>query len=96
VNVSSRERGAVVISSGRQTGAVSAVDGSSVGKLSIRSTGVGWGRVGAIAGALFGTVLVATGLSIEAACMIAAVLATIGAVAVALVRAQNQSATVYV
>lgn len=90
----------MVISSGRQTGAVSAVDGSSVGKLSIRSTGVGWvvgwGRVGAIAGALFGTVLVATGLSIEAACMIAAVSATIGAVAVALVRAQNQSATVYV
>ncbi|HEU4661054.1 MAG TPA: MFS transporter [Pseudolabrys sp.] len=65
----------------------------------IRSTGVGWvvgwGRVGAIAGALFGTALVATGLSIEMAYVIAAVPAIIGGVAIALVRAQHQSAVVY-
>lgn len=66
---------------------------------SIRSTGVGWvvgwGRVGAIAGALFGTALVAAGLSIEVAYMIAAVPAAIGGIAIALVRAQHQSAVVY-
>lgn len=65
----------------------------------IRSTGVGWvvgwGRVGAIGGALFGTALVATGLSIEMAYVIAAVPAIIGGVAIALVRAQHQSAVVY-
>ena len=37
----------------------------------VRSTGVGWvigwGRIGAIAGALFGTALVAAGLTIETA-----------------------------
>ncbi len=66
---------------------------------SIRSTGVGWvvgwGRVGAIAGALFGTALVAAGLSIETAYMIAAIPAVIGGIAIALVRAQHQSAVVY-
>ncbi len=65
----------------------------------IRSTGVGWvvgwGRVGAIAGALFGTALVAAGLSIETAYVIAAVPAIIGGFAIALVRAQHQSAVVY-
>ena len=65
----------------------------------IRSTGVGWvigwGRVGAIAGALFGTALVAAGLRIEAAYMIAAIPAVIGGIAIALVRAKHQSATAY-
>ena len=65
----------------------------------IRSTGVGWvvgwGRVGAIAGALFGTALVAAGLNIETAYVIAAIPALIGGIAVALVRAQHQSAVVY-
>jgi AAHS family 4-hydroxybenzoate transporter-like MFS transporter len=65
----------------------------------IRSTGVGWvvawGRVGAIAGALFGTALVAAGLSIEMAYVIAAIPAIIGGVAIALVRAQHKSAVVY-
>lgn len=65
----------------------------------IRSTGVGWvvgwGRVGAIAGALFGTALVAAGLSIEIAYMIAAVPAAIGGIAIGLVRAQHQSTVVY-
>ena len=65
----------------------------------IRSTGVGWvvgwGRVGAIAGALFGTALVAAGLNIETAYVIAAVPALIGGIAVAMVRAQHQSAVVY-
>ena len=65
----------------------------------IRSTGVGWvvgwGRVGAIAGALFGTALVAAGLSIETAYVIAAIPAVIGGIAIALVRAQHQSAVVY-
>jgi len=65
----------------------------------IRSTGVGWvvgwGRVGAIAGALFGTALVATGLSIETAYVIAAVPAIIGGIAIALVRAKHQSTIVY-
>ncbi len=62
---------------------------------SIRSTGVGWvigwGRVGAIAGALFGTALVAAGLTIEKAYVIAAIPAVIGGVAVALVRARHQA-----
>jgi MFS transporter, AAHS family, 4-hydroxybenzoate transporter len=66
---------------------------------SIRSTGVGWvvgwGRVGAIAGALFGTALAASGLSIEIAYVIAAVPAIIGGIAIALVRAPHQSAVVY-
>jgi MFS transporter, AAHS family, 4-hydroxybenzoate transporter len=65
----------------------------------IRSTGVGWvvgwSRIGAIVGALFGTALVATGLSIETAYVIAAVPAIIGGIAVALVRTQHQSASVY-
>jgi len=65
----------------------------------IRSTGVGWvvgwGRVGAIAGALFGTALVAAGLTIETAYVIAALPAVIGGIAIALVRAQHQSAVVY-
>jgi MFS transporter, AAHS family, 4-hydroxybenzoate transporter len=65
----------------------------------IRSTGVGWvigwGRVGAIAGALFGTALVAAGLSIELAYVIAAVPAVIGGVAIALVRAKHQTAAAY-
>jgi AAHS family 4-hydroxybenzoate transporter-like MFS transporter len=65
----------------------------------IRSTGVGWvigwGRIGAIAGALFGTALVAAGLTIEIAYVIAAVPAIIGGVAIALVRAKHQSAVVY-
>lgn len=65
----------------------------------IRSTGVGWvigwGRIGAIAGALFGTALVAAGLTIESAYMIAAVPAIMGGAAVALVRAKHQSAVVY-
>ncbi len=55
----------------------------------IRSTGVGWvvgwGRVGAIAGALFGTALVKAGLTIEAAYAVAAIPAVIGGIAVALV-----------
>lgn len=66
---------------------------------SIRSTGVGWvvgwGRVGAIAGALFGTALVAAGLSIETAYLIAALPSLIGGGAVALVRARPQPAAVY-
>jgi len=65
----------------------------------IRSTGVGWvigwGRIGAIAGALFGTALVAAGLAIETAYVIAAVPAIIGGAAIALVRARHQSAIVY-
>jgi MFS transporter, AAHS family, 4-hydroxybenzoate transporter len=65
----------------------------------IRSTGVGWvvgwGRVGAIAGALFGTALVAAGLSIETAYVIAAIPAIIGGIAIALVRAQHQPTVVY-
>jgi len=65
----------------------------------IRSTGVGWvigwGRIGAIAGALFGTALVAAGLTIEVAYVIAAVPAIIGGAAIALVRAKHQSAVVY-
>jgi AAHS family 4-hydroxybenzoate transporter-like MFS transporter len=65
----------------------------------IRSTGVGWvigwGRIGAIAGALFGTALVAAGLTIETAYVIAAVPAIIGGIAIALVRAKHQSAVVY-
>jgi AAHS family 4-hydroxybenzoate transporter-like MFS transporter len=60
----------------------------------IRSTGVGWvigwGRVGAIAGALFGTALVAAGLGIEQAYMIAAVPSVIGGIAIALVRTKHQ------
>jgi AAHS family 4-hydroxybenzoate transporter-like MFS transporter len=55
----------------------------------IRSTGigwvVGWGRIGAIAGALFGTALVKAGLSIEAGYAVAAIPAVIGGIAVALV-----------
>ena len=65
----------------------------------IRSTGVGWvigwGRIGAIAGALFGTALVAAGLTIEIAYVIAAVPAIIGGAAIALVRAKHQSVVVY-
>jgi len=65
----------------------------------IRSTGVGWvvgwGRVGAIAGALFGTALVAAGLNIETAYIIAAVPAVVGGIAIALVRARPQSSVVY-
>jgi AAHS family 4-hydroxybenzoate transporter-like MFS transporter len=65
----------------------------------IRSTGVGWvvgwGRVGAIAGALFGTALVAAGLKIETAYVIAAIPAVIGGIAIALVRARPQSAVAY-
>ncbi len=65
----------------------------------IRSTGVGWvigwGRVGAIAGAMFGTALVAAGLRIEAAYMIAAIPAVVGGIAIALVRAKHQSAAAY-
>ena len=65
----------------------------------IRSTGVGWvigwGRIGAIAGAMFGTALVAAGLAIETAYVIAAVPAIIGGAAIALVRARHQSAIVY-
>jgi AAHS family 4-hydroxybenzoate transporter-like MFS transporter len=56
---------------------------------------IGWGRVGAIAGALFGTALVAAGLSIELAYVIAAVPAVIGGVAIALVRAKHQTAAAY-
>jgi AAHS family 4-hydroxybenzoate transporter-like MFS transporter len=59
----------------------------------IRSTGVGWvvgwGRIGAIAGALFGTALVKAGLTIEAAYAVAAVPAVIGGIAVALVGARR-------
>ncbi len=65
----------------------------------IRSTGVGWvigwGRIGAIAGALFGTALFAAGLTIEVAYVIAAIPALIGGIAIALVRARPQSAVVY-
>jgi AAHS family 4-hydroxybenzoate transporter-like MFS transporter len=65
----------------------------------IRSTGVGWvigwGRIGAIAGALFGTALVAAGLTIEIAYVIAAVPAIIGGAASAMVRAKHQSVVVY-
>ena len=65
----------------------------------IRSTGVGWvvgwGRVGAIAGALFGTALVAAGLTIETAYVIAAIPAIIGGAAIAFVRAKHQSVVVY-
>ena len=72
---------------------------STVYPTSIRSTGVGWvigwGRVGAIAGALFGTALVAAGVTIETAYLIAAIPSIIGGVAIALVRAQHQSTVVY-
>jgi AAHS family 4-hydroxybenzoate transporter-like MFS transporter len=65
---------------------------------SIRSTGLGWvvgsGRVGAIAGSLLGTALIALGLTIEGAYVVAAVPAIIGALAIALIRAPNQSARV--
>jgi AAHS family 4-hydroxybenzoate transporter-like MFS transporter len=65
----------------------------------IRSTGmgwvIGWGRIGAIAGALFGTALVAAGLTIEIAYVIAAVPAIIGGAAIAMVRAKHQSVVVY-
>ena len=65
----------------------------------IRSTGVGWvigwGRIGAIAGALFGTALVAAGSTIETAYVIAAVPAILGGAAIALVRAKHQSAVIY-
>jgi AAHS family 4-hydroxybenzoate transporter-like MFS transporter len=65
----------------------------------IRSTGVGWvigwGRIGGIAGALFGTALVAAGLTIEIAYVIAAVPAIIGGAAIAMVRAKHQSVVVY-
>ena len=65
----------------------------------IRATGVGWvigwGRIGAIAGALFGTALVAAGLTIEIAYVIAAVPAIIGGAAIAMVRAKHQSVVVY-
>jgi AAHS family 4-hydroxybenzoate transporter-like MFS transporter len=65
----------------------------------IRSTGVGWvigwGRIGAIAGALFGTALVAAGFPIETAYVIAAIPALIGGAAVGLVRAKHQTAAVY-
>jgi AAHS family 4-hydroxybenzoate transporter-like MFS transporter len=65
----------------------------------VRSTGVGWvigwGRVGAIAGALFGTALVAAGLGIEQAYMVAAIPAVIGGIAIALVRANPQPVKVY-
>ena len=65
----------------------------------IRSTGLGWvvslGRIGAIAGALFGTALLAAGLGIESAYLIAAVPALIGGLAVALVGARHQSKVVY-
>jgi hypothetical protein len=56
---------------------------------------IGWGRIGAIAGALFGTALVATGLTIEMAYVIAAIPALVGGIAIALVRARPQSAVVY-
>lgn len=72
---------------------------STVYPTSIRSTGVGWvigwGRVGAIAGALFGTALVAVGVTIETAYLIAAIPSIIGGIAIALVRAQHQSTVVY-
>jgi len=65
----------------------------------IRSTGVGWvigwGRIGAIAGALFGTALVAAGVTIETAYVIAAVPALLGGAAISLVRAKHQSAVIY-
>lgn len=61
----------------------------------IRSTGVGWvvgwGRVGAIAGALFGSALVKAGLSIQTAYVIAALPAVIGGIAVALARARHHA-----
>jgi AAHS family 4-hydroxybenzoate transporter-like MFS transporter len=61
----------------------------------IRSTGigwvVGWGRIGAIAGALFGTALVKAGLTIEAAYAVAAIPAVIGGIAVALVGARRNT-----
>jgi MFS family permease len=61
---------------------------------SIRSTGLGWvvgsGRVGAIAGSLLGTALIALGLTIEGAYVVAAVPAIIGALAIALIRAPKQ------
>jgi AAHS family 4-hydroxybenzoate transporter-like MFS transporter len=60
----------------------------------IRSTGVGWivgwGRVGAITGALLGTALVALGLSIKTAYVVAAVPAIISAIAIAMLRIQVQ------
>jgi len=65
----------------------------------IRSTGVGWvvgwGRVGAIAGALFGTALVAAGLQIQVAYMIASIPAFIGGIAIALVRARHHTNVAY-
>jgi AAHS family 4-hydroxybenzoate transporter-like MFS transporter len=72
---------------------------ATVYRTAIRSTGVGWvigwGRIGAIAGALFRTALVAAGLTIEIAYVIAAVPAIIGGAAIAMVRAKHQSVVVY-
>ncbi len=61
---------------------------------SIRSTGIGWvvgiGRLGAIAGALLGTALVAAGLELEAQYLIAAIPALFAGLAVALTRTPQQ------
>ncbi|MGY4622895.1 MFS transporter [Bradyrhizobium sp. USDA 4486] len=59
----------------------------------IRSTGVGWavgvGRLGAIAGALLGTGLLAAGLELHAQYLIAGAPAVLAGVAVALTRGRN-------
>jgi MFS transporter, AAHS family, 4-hydroxybenzoate transporter len=68
---------------------------STIYPTAIRSTGVGWvigwGRVGAIAGALFGTALVKAGLTIQMGYLVAAAPALVGAIAIALVRARHHS-----
>ena len=60
----------------------------------IRSTGIGWvvgiGRIGAIAGALAGTALVAAGLDLGQQYLIAGIPALLAALAVALTRARDQ------
>ena len=60
----------------------------------IRSTGIGWvvdiGRLGAIAGALLGTALVAAGLELQAQYLIAAIPALFAGLAVALTRTPQQ------
>jgi AAHS family 4-hydroxybenzoate transporter-like MFS transporter len=62
----------------------------------IRSTGLGWivgvGRVGAICGALVGTVFVAAGITLEAQYLIAGAAALVAAAAVAFARARHHTA----
>jgi AAHS family 4-hydroxybenzoate transporter-like MFS transporter len=61
----------------------------------VRSTGVGWvvgwGRIGAIGGSLLGTILIALGLGIESAYVIAAIPAIVGGIAILLMPTIKQA-----